>query len=329
MNLEDALLQGLRADQPSASSVVEGSLYFVTDEEVTEQQFGGVWTPYSSTGSGGGITQLTGNVTAGPGSGSQAATIANDAVTNAKLANVNTQTIKGRTTASSGDPEDLTATQATAVLNALVGDSGSGGTKGLAPAPAAGDAAAGKFLKADGTWVAPSGGGGLVLLNTQTVTNAASLDFTSVITSTYDEYLIEILNLIPLTNTADPWVRVSTDNGSTFEVTNYAWIKDLNSTTANVGSFGNASDSKISFGVDLDSSSISRCNGSFKLFNPLSASFEKSIRGNAVMFQQSTGLRIQSDFSGWWTQATAINALRIMMSTGNITVTARIYGITK
>jgi len=41
----------------------------------------------------------------------------------------------------------------------LVGDSGSGGTHGLAPAPGAGDAAAGKFLKADGVWTTPSGGG--------------------------------------------------------------------------------------------------------------------------------------------------------------------------
>jgi hypothetical protein len=37
----------------------------------------------------------------------------------------------------------------------MVGDSGSGGIAGLVPAPAAGDAAAGKFLKADGTWTAP------------------------------------------------------------------------------------------------------------------------------------------------------------------------------
>lgn len=76
--------------------------------------------------------------------------LATDAVTNAKLADMATQTIKGRTTAGTGDPEDLTATQATAVLNAFVGDSGSGGTKGLVPAPAAGDA--GKVLKGDGTW---------------------------------------------------------------------------------------------------------------------------------------------------------------------------------
>lgn len=52
-----------------------------------------------------------------------------------------------------------TATEATAALNAMVGDSGSGGAKGLVAAPAAGDAAAGKFWKADGSWAAPSGGG--------------------------------------------------------------------------------------------------------------------------------------------------------------------------
>ena len=42
---------------------------------------------------------------------------------------------------------------------AFVGDSGAGGTAGFVPAPAAGDAAAVKFLKADGSWAAPSGGG--------------------------------------------------------------------------------------------------------------------------------------------------------------------------
>jgi hypothetical protein len=37
----------------------------------------------------------------------------------------------------------------------MVGDSGSGGSDGLAPAPAAGDAAANKFLKANGVWTVP------------------------------------------------------------------------------------------------------------------------------------------------------------------------------
>jgi hypothetical protein len=97
---------------------------------------------------------LTGDVTTS--AGAVATTIGANKVTNAMLATVSTATFKGRTTAGTGNVEDLTATQATALLNAMVGDSGSGGTKGLVPAPASGDAAAGKFLKADGTFAVPT-----------------------------------------------------------------------------------------------------------------------------------------------------------------------------
>lgn len=79
-------------------------------------------------------------------------TIVNNAITNAKLADVPTQTFKGRTTAGTGDPEDLTLTQVRALIPAVTGDGGSGGEKGLVPAPAAGDGADDKVLHADGTW---------------------------------------------------------------------------------------------------------------------------------------------------------------------------------
>ena len=49
---------------------------------------------------------------------------------------------------------------ATNHTTAFTGDSGSGGAIGLVPAPSSGDAAAGKYLKADGTWATVSGGGG-------------------------------------------------------------------------------------------------------------------------------------------------------------------------
>jgi len=89
----------------------------------------------------------TGDVT-----GATALTIASDAVTNAKLANMATATIKGRTTAGTGDPEDLTAAQATALLATFTS-----GAKGLVPASGGGTT---NFLRADGTFAAPPGGGG-------------------------------------------------------------------------------------------------------------------------------------------------------------------------
>lgn len=65
-------------------------------------------------------------------------------------------TILGRITSGTGPMIALTAAQATSALAAFTGDSGAGGVKGLVPAPAAGDAAAGKVLGAGGGWVSVS-----------------------------------------------------------------------------------------------------------------------------------------------------------------------------
>jgi hypothetical protein len=69
----------------------------------------------TGTNSGDQTITLTSDVT-GSGTGSFATTIANDAVSNAKAANMANATIKGRTMAGTGDPEDLTAAQAAAIL---------------------------------------------------------------------------------------------------------------------------------------------------------------------------------------------------------------------
>lgn len=66
------------------------------------------------TGTGIITSAFTGDVTKAAGGTAQ--TIANDAVTNAKMANMATQTIKGRTTAGTGDPEDLTVTEVNTML---------------------------------------------------------------------------------------------------------------------------------------------------------------------------------------------------------------------
>jgi len=89
----------------------------------------------------------TGDVTS-TGDGAQA--IAAGAVTNAKLASMAQALIKGRSSgAGAGDPEDLTAAQATAILDAFT-DS----LKGLAPASGGGTD---NFLRADGAWGVPPG----------------------------------------------------------------------------------------------------------------------------------------------------------------------------
>jgi hypothetical protein len=110
----------------------------------------------SGTNTGDQTITLTSDVT-GSGTGSFATTIASGVVSNAKLANVATSTIKGRVTAGTGSPEDLTGTQATTLLDAFTSS-----LKGLAPASGGGTT---NFLRADGTWASPPGGGGGVSFN--------------------------------------------------------------------------------------------------------------------------------------------------------------------
>jgi hypothetical protein len=76
------------------------------------------------------------------------------------IADQSGKTLIANTSASAGAVSAVAISSITTELTNLVGDSGSGGTKGLVPAPVAGDASAGKFLKADGTWAVPAGGGG-------------------------------------------------------------------------------------------------------------------------------------------------------------------------
>lgn len=77
-------------------------------------------------------------------------TVDNDAITNAKLASVVSSTVKGRVAAGTGTVEDLNSSQLTSLVSPVVGDSGSGGTKGAVPAPSAGDAS--KVLFGDATF---------------------------------------------------------------------------------------------------------------------------------------------------------------------------------
>lgn len=91
-----------------------------------------------------------------------AGTIAVAAVTNTKLAQMANGTIKGRTTAGAGSPEDLTGAQATALLSTFTS-----AVKGLVPASGGGTT---NFMRADGTWAAPPAGGS----SSYTVTSQAT-----------------------------------------------------------------------------------------------------------------------------------------------------------
>lgn len=149
----------------------------------------------SGTNTGDQTITLTGDVT-GSGTGSFATTIANDAVSNAKLANMTASTIKARVTASTGDPEDASLTQVLDLVGSVTyGDILYRDSTSWARLPAG---TSGHFLKTQGagaapTWAATSAGGstnlwisasqwiprtttGVGVDSTQTTTNLQNFD---------------------------------------------------------------------------------------------------------------------------------------------------------
>lgn len=122
-----------------------------------------------------GITELTGDVTAGPGSGSQAATIPNNTVTYAKMQNVSAASrLIGRGSASgAGDPEEITLGTGLTMTGTVLSSSGGGASVTISTTPPVGPSPGDLWFNSEnGTlyvyyddgdtqqWVAPDNGGG-------------------------------------------------------------------------------------------------------------------------------------------------------------------------
>ena len=150
---------------------------------------------------------LTGDVTAS--AGNNATTIANDAVSNAKLANMATATIKGRTTAGTGDPEDLTASQARGVLGlGTAAEVNTGTGSGDVPTITDADARYGQALRA-------------ALTSNFTTNSATFVDVTglSITLDANSVYLLEVSGCLQSTNTATAFAPSLTITGSPTERT--------------------------------------------------------------------------------------------------------------
>ena len=111
----------------------------------------GTATSAVSTHAGTGIARRTGANTWSVGTLVTGAELATNTVTLGNLVQISTARILGRVTAATGDVESLTGTQATTLLDAFTS-----ALKGLAPASGGGTT---NFLRADGSWATPPGGG--------------------------------------------------------------------------------------------------------------------------------------------------------------------------
>lgn len=179
------------------------------------------------------------------------------------------------------------------------------------------------------TWATPSNG--LVLLQTQTASNSATIDFTSGLTSTYDQYIFIVSNVVPQTDATDFWIRVSEDGGSSYITTSsYAYNFIYSAGAAAPSAAGSSgSDTKIVAIGGLGNSTGEVFNCEFKLYTPSSSKY-KLMKWAGSMHSATPALVTFDGGSSYFGSTNAINAIRFMMSSGNIsTGTFSLYGVLK
>lgn len=87
-------------------------------------------------------------------------------IPNDDMATMAAQTLKGNKTSSAANPSDLTVAEVTRMLQMTGATANADGTRGTVPLPQSADRD--KFLRGDGTWATPSGGGAVNSVNGQT-----------------------------------------------------------------------------------------------------------------------------------------------------------------
>lgn len=180
------------------------------------------------------------------------------------------------------------------------------------------------------------GGGALVLLEHHTASNSGTLDFTTFLSSTYDEYMIEVVGLKPATNATSLYMRMGTGGGPTYDSSNiystaaWRWVNGGgNAITAN----DPATQIYIDGGAGTDTlrndDTYIWFTGSFKLFNPAPGTIYPSLFGHSQWINTSPASEM-AQVQARYGSHTSITAVRFLMSSGNITSgDIRIYGIAK
>lgn len=174
----------------------------------------------------------------------------------------------------------------------------------------------------------PAGGGSWVWLSTVTASASATVSFTG-IDATYDVYVVEMVNIIPASDSVYLYARTSTNGGSTYDsgasdysYTGYYLRAGLTLTTR--ASLGDVVMEICAETINNDS--FGGFSGLCYLYKPSNAATyftlrcDGTVRSNLRLSKSSTVCQRLT--------AADVDAIRFYMGSGNITSgTFRLYGI--
>ncbi len=173
--------------------------------------------------------------------------------------------------------------------------------------------------------------GALVLLEQHTASSSATLDFTTFISSTYDNYLFECVQVAPANNGVDLDIQFGSGGGPTYDTgNNYYGAQNGWRSNNTASQFGVAAAAAITIAKGVtNAAGYGHVQCAFTLAGPQSTTIAKRLSGTCS-YNDGTA-DVAATVSGLWLDTTnATTAIRFFYSTGNIASgIIRAYGITK
>ena len=180
-------------------------------------------------------------------------------------------------------------------------------------------------------------GGNMVLLSTQTASNAASVSFTSGIDSTYKLYIFKYYDVNPATDNIQFSFQCSTDGGSNYNTTMtttfFRTSHDEADTWAGIGyldtcdqhqgtSYQQFGETDPGIGNGSDESGV----GILHLFSPSNTTYVKHFYARSTYYQYNDRSN-HSFVAGYFNTTSAIDAISFKMASGNFDGTVKMYGV--
>jgi len=179
--------------------------------------------------------------------------------------------------------------------------------------------------------------GSMTLLQTQTASSSATIDFTSNIDSTYDSYVFKFIDLHPSVDAASLVFQADTGTNTnynqTMTTTMFRAYHNENDADSGLGYItGEDQAQGTSFQKLIHGSAIGNDNdqsgvGTLQVFNPSSSTFVKHFisRTNAV---HQSDISMDMYVAGYFNTTTPITRFRFKMDSGNIDDgVIKLYGI--
>ena len=178
-------------------------------------------------------------------------------------------------------------------------------------------------------------GSTMVFISSQTASASSSIEFTSGIDSTYDEYVFYFVNINPATDNTKFQFNLSIDGGSNYNVTKTTtFFRAQHRENGTGGTVDYNAGDDLAQGTGYQPLTETQGNGSDEcaggilyLYEPSSTTYVKQFHSR-VQFNHGSDYSEDAYAAGYGNTTSAVNAISFNMASGNFDGTIKMYGIT-